>query len=143
MMNMAQTCLENLAVDKTRIHREFFTAKLPEAKDDETESADKSAVDTTKSSNGEISKVTVIIDGKTHELKVESDETILEAGIDAGIDPPFACQEGICTTCKAKLKSGKVKMDEDEGLTDDEIDEGYILTCQSHPTTPGVVVEYE
>lgn len=67
---------------------------------------------------------------------------ILDAAIDADLDPPFSCRSGICTTCRAKLHSGKVKMDEREGLKEEEIEDGYILTCQSHPLTDDVTVEY-
>jgi ring-1,2-phenylacetyl-CoA epoxidase subunit PaaE len=67
----------------------------------------------------------------------------LEAGIDAGLDPPFACQIAACATCRAKLREGKVIMDEREALTDDEIEDGYVLTCQSHPVTNYIVVDYD
>jgi ring-1,2-phenylacetyl-CoA epoxidase subunit PaaE len=63
--------------------------------------------------------------------------------MEAGLEPPYSCRSGICSTCRAKLISGKVKMDEREGLTEDEIKMGYILTCQSHPLTSNVKVDYE
>ena len=78
-----------------------------------------------------------------HSFDVEPDETILQAAMNEGLDPPFSCQLGICTTCKAMLKSGKVEMEERDGLTDDEIEEGFVLTCQSHPITNDVYVDYD
>lgn len=78
-------------------------------------------------------KVKVILDGNNYVLTVNNDETILEAAINADIDPPYACRVAACCTCKAKLLEGKVEMDDDEPLTDEEKEEGFILTCQSHP----------
>ncbi|HNE51406.1 MAG TPA: 2Fe-2S iron-sulfur cluster-binding protein [Chitinophagales bacterium] len=80
-------------------------------------------------------KVKVILDGRNYDLNVSDDETILEAAINADIDPPYACRVAACCSCKAKLIEGNVVMDDDEPLTDEEKDEGFILTCQSHPKT--------
>lgn len=76
-------------------------------------------------------------------ISVDNEETILEALIDKGYEPPFSCQVGACGTCIAKLVNGKIKMDEDMALSDDEIDEGMILTCQSHPLTNDCVIDYD
>jgi len=91
----------------------------------------------------DINKVKVVLDDETHELVLEEGQTILDAAIEADIDPPYACQAAACCTCRAKVMEGSVKMDDDDMLTDWEIDEGYILTCQSHPTSEGVVVSYD
>lgn len=80
-------------------------------------------------------KVKVILDGNTHEITVSDGDTILEAAIAADLDPPYACRVAACCSCKAKLIEGKVEMDDDEPLTEEEIEEGFILTCQSHPKT--------
>ena len=77
------------------------------------------------------------------EIAVEDGETILQAALRQGYDPPFSCQLGACATCRAKLLKGKVEMDEDEALTEDEIEEGFILTCQSHPLTDDCEVDYD
>ena len=90
-----------------------------------------------------INNVKVILDGQSYELTLEEDQTILEAAIEADIDPPYACQAAACCTCRAKVMEGTVRMDDDDMLTDWEIDEGYVLTCQSHPTSEGVVVSYD
>ena len=74
-------------------------------------------------------KITVY--GKTHTITVPEGKTILKAAIDAGLEPPFSCTVGVCTTCRAKLSKGKVHMNEREGLSDDELNDNYILTCQS------------
>ena len=91
----------------------------------------------------DINKIKVILDGENHELVLEEGQTILEAAIEADMDPPYACQAAACGTCRAKVMEGSVKMDDDDMLTDWEVDEGYILTCQSHPTSEGVVVSYD
>ena len=68
---------------------------------------------------------------------------MLTAAQREGQDPPFSCQIGACSTCRAKLISGKVYMDERDSLTDEEIEEGYVLTCQAHPLTDDVVIDYD
>jgi ferredoxin len=87
--------------------------------------------------------VTVQLYGKKTLIVVEDSESILEAAIRQNLDPPYACQIGSCCTCRAKKLSGEVVMDDREALTDEEIADGYVLTCQSHPTTDDVVVDYD
>lgn len=90
------------------------------------------------------SKIKVILDEETFEFQLnEGGDVILDAALDAGADAPFSCKGGICTTCKAKLVEGTVKMDANFALTGKEVDEGFILTCQSHPTSPVVVIDYD
>lgn len=91
----------------------------------------------------DINKVKVILDGEDFQLELEEGQTILDAAIEADIDPPYACQAAACCTCRAKVLEGTVKMDDSDMLTDWEIEEGFILTCQSHPTSEGVVVSYD
>lgn len=87
--------------------------------------------------------VKVILDGINYEINVNEGETILEAAINADLDPPYACRVAACCSCKAKLLEGKVEMDDDEPLTEEEIEEGFILTCQSHPRSEGCVISYD
>lgn len=86
-------------------------------------------------------EVTVIYDGDEHKFTVEPDSTILETALDLGIDLPYSCQSGLCTACRGKCLSGKVKMDEEEGLSESELNEGYVLNCVGHPLTDDVVIE--
>jgi len=81
--------------------------------------------------------------GDTQTIVVSPGKTILESAQDAGMDPPYSCTVGVCTTCRAKVTKGKVRMDEREGLSDGEIEEGYVLTCQAHPVTNEVELNYE
>jgi ring-1,2-phenylacetyl-CoA epoxidase subunit PaaE len=89
-----------------------------------------------------MAEVSIILDGKEHTIQVGS-ETILEAAIKAGVEAPFSCRSAICSTCMAKLIEGKVEMDQNHVLTDAELEEGYIVTCQSHPTTDKVKISYD
>jgi ring-1,2-phenylacetyl-CoA epoxidase subunit PaaE len=87
--------------------------------------------------------VKVILDGNDYEITVNEGDTILEAAINANLDPPYACRVAACCSCKAKLIEGKVEMDDDEPLTEEEIEEGFILTCQSHPKSERCVISYD
>ena len=89
-------------------------------------------------------KVTIKLDGTDTAVDLdESGDVILEAGLSAGLDVPFSCQGGICTTCMAKVEKGSVKMDSNFALSEKEVEEGFILTCQAHPTSDEVIVNYD
>ena len=90
------------------------------------------------------SLVTIKLDGRNFEFETGFDDTsILDAALKAGADLPFACKGGVCCTCKAKLLEGKVAMDVHWGLEEDEVKQGFILTCQSHPLTEKVVIDFD
>jgi ring-1,2-phenylacetyl-CoA epoxidase subunit PaaE len=91
----------------------------------------------------EAKKVKIKLYGEETEILVEPNDSILQSAILNGLEPPFSCQISVCATCKAKLKQGKVSMDEREALTDEEIQNGWILTCQSHPLTDDVYIDYD
>ena len=91
-----------------------------------------------------MAKVKITLGGKESEIEVaESGDSILKGALDSGLDAPFSCQGAVCSTCVAKLKSGTVNMDNNFILTDGEIEDGFILTCQSHPTSDEVVISYD
>ncbi|MFM2359929.1 MAG: phenylacetate-CoA oxygenase/reductase subunit PaaK [Bacteroidota bacterium] len=88
--------------------------------------------------------ITVHIDGRSLSFDLGSaDASILDGALKQGADLPYACKGGMCCTCKAKLLEGKVKMDVHWGLDADEIENGFILTCQAHPLTENVVVDFD
>ena len=90
------------------------------------------------------SKVTVIADGRSLQFDLATvGQNILDAGIHNGLDLPYACKAGVCSTCKAKLIKGQVDMDIHHGLEAHEIAAGYILTCQAHPVSDEVVVDFD
>lgn len=86
-------------------------------------------------------EVKVIYESDTFRFQVPPHKTILEAAEEQGIDLPYSCQSGLCTACRGKCLSGKIHMDESDGLSQKEIDQGYVLTCVAHPLTKGVVIE--
>ncbi|WP_459545563.1 2Fe-2S iron-sulfur cluster-binding protein [Nocardia sp. X0981] len=87
--------------------------------------------------------VTIFLNRKKKSVPRRDGETLLESARRAGLAPPFSCESGNCATCMAKLTEGKATMRVNDALTDDDLDEGYILTCQAVPDTPSVTVRYE
>lgn len=103
-----------------------------------------------KSSTGAVSasgakcSATIILDGAARVVELDKGgETVLQAALAASIDAPFACKAGVCSTCRAKLIEGEVDMEANYALEDYEVERGYILTCQAHPRTDRVVVDYD
>lgn len=90
-----------------------------------------------------LNTVTVVIDGEEHTIQLNEQETIMEGAERIGIDPPYSCQSGVCTTCKAKVVSGEVEMENNFGLGEDEIREGYALTCIGRPKVAGTKVDWD
>jgi ring-1,2-phenylacetyl-CoA epoxidase subunit PaaE len=139
MMKSVEEALGLLQIPKEKIHIEYFTAKAEEDKQTATAGT---VVPTAEPFTGR-TRVKIIYDGNEREFEVSEKETILEAALDAGYDPPYSCMVAACCTCRAKLVSGKVEMDDRESLTDSEIAKGYVLTCQSHPKSNGIVLNYD
>lgn len=128
--------LKNRGIPEKNIHLELFTTG--------NRSKSKKPAIKTSSDESPTSRVTIRLDNResSFELAYDSD-SILDAGIHEGLELPFACKGGMCCTCKAKLIKGQVDMEVHYGLEQDEIEAGYILTCQSHPKTAEVVVDYD
>ena len=133
MIDMAEAFLLENGVDNSKIHFERFT------------SAKKEKPETLKAEDSEIvSDITVVIDGDEFEYTLSSKgESILDSAMEQGADVPFSCKGAVCCTCKAKVMEGKAIMDENYSLSEDEVAEGYILTCQSHPITEKIVVDFD
>ncbi len=87
--------------------------------------------------------VTIHLDGSTASVSPKPGETLLESARRAGLAPPFSCEAGNCGTCMALLKDGSATMRVNDALTEDEVDDGYVLTCQAVPDTPSVTVTYD
>lgn len=127
--------LETNGIDKRKIHFELFTT--PTRKNTKIYIAKNTQED-------EGSEITVKMDGRSFTFMLDyNSNNILDAGLAEGADLPFACKGGVCTTCKAKLLEGKVEMEVNYGLEQEEVKEGFILTCQSHPRSKKVVVDYD
>lgn len=135
IFSVKETLVEK-GVDPKKIHFELFTT--PGSKQTATVSSH------TASGNEVKSKVTIKLDGIAFDfdLGFES-ESILDAALKNGADLPYACKGGVCCTCRAKLLEGEVDMDVNYGLEPDEIEQGFILTCQAHPRTEKVVVDFD
>ena len=132
MMDNVVAALKELKTNEAKIHIEYFTS--PVSAEDAQKAATPSAAGATAS---------IILDGDQHEVVLEADETILEAALRIGLDAPYACQGGSCCTCRALLEKGQVEMAVNYALSSSEVKQGYILTCQSRPKTPNVVVNYD
>ena len=133
MMDNVKNTLEGLKIPKEKIHIEYFTSVL--------EAVNKAVAPNAANVNA---KVKVIQYGVETDFDLETGSiSILEAAIEAGVDAPFSCKGAVCCTCRAKVLEGQVKMTANFALTDAEVEEGFILTCQAHPITEKVVVDYD
>ncbi len=127
--------LENRLVEEQKIHFELFTS----ANSHTSKSNNQVAID-----NSPKSKITVKVDGRTFDFDLTfKGNNILDAALQKGADLPYACKGGVCCTCKAKVLEGAVSMDVSWGLEKEEIEQGFILTCQAHPTTDKVVIDFD
>jgi len=138
MIFSLRDCLIDLGIDEKLISFELFTTP---------DNASLSPIHLTHVAAPDPGKeclVTVKLDGDTTEFTLAyGGQSILDAAAHAGIDVPYSCKGGVCCTCKAKLLDGKVDMDVVYGLEQDEIENGFILTCQSHPRSEKVSVDYD
>ncbi len=117
-------------VDKKNIYKEYFT--LPDSEE----------LGASKSTGGN-GLVKVNLNGETFDVQVDEKISVLEAIIELGKNPPYSCTSGACSSCMAKVTSGKVTMDSCFALDDQEVKDGYILTCQAHPDSAEVEIIFE
>lgn len=136
MMLEIREVLLDLGVASSRIHFELFTSPTERQK---------GAVPTwTPPPQPVFANIQITIDNKTFDFDLTSSgSTILDEAIHAGADLPFACKGGVCCTCKAKVLQGEVEMEVNYGLEQEEVAAGYVLTCQSHPKSPKVVLTFD
>lgn len=136
MIHTVKDVLTEHGIDNDRIHFELFkAAKTDEVEDDSTTLSTGNTIGKTK--------ITVIVDDEESTFEMSAKQTILEAALDEDLDVPYSCQGGICSSCLARLKEGEATMRQNNILTENEVAEGLILTCQANPTTPTVVVDYD
>lgn len=127
--------LETQGINKNKIHFELFTT--PARKISKINTA-------LKTKDVEGSKITVKLDGRSFNFNLDyNSNNILDAALAHGADLPFACKGGVCCTCKAKLIEGEVEMEVNYGLEQDEVKAGFILTCQSHPRSKKVLIDFD
>ena len=128
-IELRQTLLD-LGLDSSHVHLELFGTPYVASR-------------TAGSPNGLQHQVTVVLNGIRTELAVEPGDSVLEAGLAAGLDLPFSCRGGVCATCRARVTEGEVKMATNYALEPWETERGFVLTCQSRPVTDRVLVDYD
>lgn len=128
LMDIVWDTLEELNIPSANKFKESFEAGTTSPKEIIADS-------------NEAKQVQILLEGEEYSYEVPSNKTILEAGLDAKIDMPYSCQSGLCTACRGKCLEGSIKMDEDDGLSDEEKAEGYVLLCVAHPETDHVKIE--
>lgn len=128
LMEIATMTLQKMEFSKDVIRKEnFYTATKTENTPSEAQQA---------------YQIKILLKGKEHEVNVPAGKSILFAGLDLGIDMPFSCQSGNCISCSGKCLSGKVEMSVTDGLTEQQIKDGYILTCVGYPKSDDVIIEF-
>ena len=118
-------------INQNKINIERFTVKKEDISND-------------NNSDEIIANVMVSVEGEDFEFILSNKgQTILDAAMEQGADVPFSCKGAVCCTCKAKVMKGKVIMDNNFSLSDEEVSEGYVLSCQSHPASSNVIIDYD
>jgi ring-1,2-phenylacetyl-CoA epoxidase subunit PaaE len=134
MVSSLRKLLISEGVSKKAIHAEVF----------HVESAPPVRRPTVETADAEGAEVTITLDGRKSTFRLAPDgPAVLDAALMVRADAPFACKGGVCGTCRAKLLEGSVAMDTNWALEPDEVEKGYVLTCQSHPTSDTVVLDYD
>ncbi|MCZ6854998.1 MAG: 2Fe-2S iron-sulfur cluster-binding protein [Gammaproteobacteria bacterium] len=135
MMEEVASELTSLGVEGDRIHVEHFSVDTVARSERPVAAARVSAGD---------AEITVVMDGRRRTFTMaQGDETLLEAALVVGIDLPYSCCAGVCSTCRTKVISGEVVMEENYALEPWEVEEGYVLACQSRPVTSKLVLDYD
>lgn len=130
--------LVDMGMPQSAVHIELFTSP------DQPKQSHEQWIATHNKDEGPQSTVSVTLDGTTFDMKLGyNGESILDAALRNGADLPYACKGGVCATCRAKVTHGEVEMEVNYGLEPDEVAKGYVLTCQSHPKTDRVVVDFD
>jgi len=130
MIEDAKTILLTNGLKENNIHFELFTTPTV-AKNQNTKRFEGSC------------EVTILVDDEETTFTMDSKSTILTAALKEGIDAPYSCQGGICSSCMAKITEGSATMIKNTILTDTEINEGYVLTCQAHPISKKITIDYD
>jgi ring-1,2-phenylacetyl-CoA epoxidase subunit PaaE len=133
MVEEARTVLAELGVPAERVHRELFFVDEPPPPVEHAEALP----------TGETSEVTLTIDGRSSTAALPRDRSILDGAQAVRSDLPFACKGGVCGTCRALVKDGTVDMRRNYALEPAEVAAGFVLTCQSHPVSDEVSVDYD
>ncbi|PCJ80459.1 MAG: phenylacetic acid degradation protein [Bacteroidetes bacterium] len=138
---MIMDCKSSLVTNglsEPNIKFELFTTSAPAST---STSASTESKTTNSATSGDKVDIAIVLDGVTTTVSVKrTGKSILDAALDAGLDAPFSCQGGVCCTCRCKMTSGEASMDINFALEEDEVENGYVLACQSHPVGDGPFV---
>lgn len=134
MMEEAHRAFSILGIPDNKIRKESFLTATAAQPGEVTMEDDNSLI---------TREITLFYEGAEYKLPVKPHETVLEAALNMDIDLPYSCQAGMCTACLGRCVSGKVHLDEEDALSQAELDEGFILTCVSHPMSDDVIIEVE
>ncbi len=135
MIEATQKALVDAGVPAKRVYSERFASGAAPA----TPQAPRT--EKAKSLSG--MALTVVLDGKSHEMRIQPDEHILDVALNAGLDLPYSCKGGVCCTCRAKVTEGSVAMDKNFTLESWEMDKGFVLSCQARATSAKVVISFD
>jgi len=139
MISEVSRGLRSVGAQESKIHFELFASSAEDA-----QTVIKKHHARALEHGDKTSDVSIVVDGRSSQFELAvNGENILDAGINQGMDLPFSCKGGVCSTCKAKLVEGEVDMDITHGLEPEEIEQGFILTCQAHPVSDKVVVDFD
>ena len=128
----------DLGMPGAHVHIELFTSP------DQPKASHEKWVSTHRNETGPSSKVSITLDGVTFDMEVPfNGESILDSALKNGADLPYACKGGVCCTCRAKVLEGEVEMEVNYALEHDEVEKGFVLTCQSHPRTERVIIDFD
>jgi len=141
MIEATEAALRAAGVPAERIHTERFSSPRLDELSPEARRAAIAQPDP-EAPAGQVA-LTVLIDGKPHELAMRRDQHVLDVALSAGLDAPYSCKAGVCCTCRAKVLEGSVSMDKNFTLEDAEIAQGFVLSCQARPTSERLVISYD
>lgn len=136
MIEEAKAALLSVGVPADRIHVEYFSV-------DGSPVAPSVARAASTETETPVATAHITLHGLQHDVPMRDGETVIDAGLRAGLDMPYSCRGGMCCTCRAKLTEGEVRMDQNYSLEPWELEAGYVLTCQSHPVTAKVTLDYD
>ena len=139
MIEVTEKALIDAGVPANRVHSERFTTSSSQA---HKVQADTDASKQKSASNKSV-HMTVLLDGKEHELALSPEEHILDAALNAGLDLPFSCKAGVCSTCRCKVTQGEVTMDKNFTLEADEVAQGFALSCQARAATQKLIISFD
>lgn len=128
-MEMATATIQKIGFSNEVVHKESFYNPI-KTKNTSTEAQ-------------QAYQIKILLKGKEHQVNVPPGKSILFAGLELGIDLPYSCQSGNCISCAGKCISGRIEMFATDGLTTEQIESGYVLSCVGHPKSDDVVIEFD